>query len=1122
MQGEQEERTLEPGKTIERELTGGAIHAYRVALTSGQYIHVSVEQRGVDVVVGLRGPNGAPLSEMDGLRGPAGVEELSWEAAGAGWYVLEVRAKAQAADHARYEVRVQTAAAATQRDHARIAAERLFMEAVRAEAEARGAGLEGAVKKYAEAIEQWKVVGDRNWEGQTLHNLGIVYQNSSQYEKAQEYYRQALMIRREIKDRAGEGNTLNNLGNVYLGQRQYVRAGKYYEQALAISREIKNRSNEALALNNLGLIYRNLNQHEKAREHFEQALAIMRDTRNRAHEAQALNNLGNLLRLQSQYESARGYYEQALVIMGETGNRPGEAQALNNLGNVHWGLSQYEKAREYYERALAIRREIRDKTGEGIALNGLSNVYQVLGQYEKAREHYEQVLAIMRETKNRFGEGIALSNLGNVHQRLDQHEKAREHFEQALAITREIKDRAGEAQALNNLGNVYHLLSQYERAREHYEQALAIWREIKDRFSVGLTLNNLGHVYWGMRQYEKGREYYEQALAIRREVGDGTGEAQTLYNLATLERDRGNLSEAVKRIEAALAVTENLRAGYSNQELRLVYFSTVQVYYEFYVDLLMRRHKEQPSAGHDAAALQVSERSRARSLLDMLAEAGADIRQGVDPRLIESERSLQQQLNLKAHHQQKLLSGPHTTEQASAMAREIEELTAEYQKLKARIRQNSPRYATLTQPVSLGLKEIQQLLDPDTLLLEYTLGEERSYLWAVSRTAMTSYELPKRAEIERSARRVYESFSTSNATADGGYAEAADSLSRMLLGPVAAHLGKRRLVVVSDGYLQYIPFAALPDPRANGVVRRGSGGRRVRRPTSNGAATPLLVGHEVVSLPSASLLAVLRRETRGRTPAPKMIAALADPVFDRTDLRVKPEAGNQVSEDENRENEPQDAKPSPALQLPPELERSARDAGGLSFERLRSSRDEAEEIVGLARGGETLKALDFEASRATALSDELGRYRIVHFATHGLLNSLHPELSGLVLSLVDEHGRPQDGFLRVHEVYNLKLGADLVVLSACQTALGKEVRGEGLVGMTRGFMYAGSPRVVASLWRVPSKATAELMKRFYRGMLMEGLRPAAALRAAQVAMWREQRWREPYYWAAFVLQGEWR
>ncbi|HYO91461.1 MAG TPA: tetratricopeptide repeat protein, partial [Pyrinomonadaceae bacterium] len=623
-----------------------------------------------------------------------------------------------------------------------------------------------------------------------------------------------------------------------------------------------------------------------------------------------------------------------------------------------------------------------DRGGEGQTLNNLGEVSSGLSQNEKARDYYEQALSIMRETKNRHGEGVALNNLGSVYRKLSQNEKAREYLQQSLAVAREIKNRHGEGQSLNNLGEVHRSLNQHELARENYEQSLAVMRETRDRFSESIAHTNLGGIYLLLRQPEKARAHLDEALTIRREIGDSGGEVQTLFSLAILERDRGNLSEALKRIESALAVVENLRTTYTNQELRSIYFSTVQVYYEFYVDLLMRLHKEQPSAGHDAAALQASERSRARALLDMLAEAGTDIRQGVDPRLVQSERSLQQQLNLKAQLQQKLLGGLHTAEQASVMAREIEELTAEYQKLKAQIRQSSPRYATLTQPVSLNLKEVQQLLDPDTLLLEYALGEKRSYLWAVSRTAMTSYELPKRAEIERAARRVYDSVSTSNATAaDHGYAEAADSLSRMLLGPAAAQLDKKRLLVVSDGHLHYLPFAALPDPRVESTVSRGSGRRRARSPAINVPAPPLIVRHEVVSLPSASLLAVLRREMSGRTPAPKMIAALADPVFDRADARVKPESGKQLLEDKNQENASEDAKPSAAPQLPPELERSIRDVGGLSFERLRSSRDEVEEIVALARGGETLKALDFEASRATALSRELGQYRIVHFAT---------------------------------------------------------------------------------------------------------------------------------------------
>jgi CHAT domain-containing protein len=272
---------------------------------------------------------------------------------------------------------------------------------------------------------------------------------------------------------------------------------------------------------------------------------------------------------------------------------------------------------------------------------------------------------------------------------------------------------------------------------------------------------------------------------------------------------------------------------------------------------------------------------------------------------------------------------------------------------------------------------------------------------------------------------------------------------------------------------------------------------------------PLIAEHEIVNLPSASTLAVLRRELRGRPPAAGQVAVLADPVFDRADPRVKVEGVEQTGGGQNQADRLQ-------------LGGAAGQSGPLSFERLRSTRREAEAIIAAARAGANLKAVDFEASRATATSERLGQYRVVHFATHGLLNSLHPELSGLVLSLVDERGRPQNGILRAHEVYNLRLNADLVVLSGCQTALGKEVKGEGLLSLTRGFMYAGAPRVVASLWRVPDQATAELMKQFYRGMLGEGLTPAAALRAAQVAVRREKRWAAPYYWAAFVLQGEWK
>ncbi len=283
--------------------------------------------------------------------------------------------------------------------------------------------------------------------------------------------------------------------------------------------------------------------------------------------------------------------------------------------------------------------------------------------------------------------------------------------------------------------------------------------------------------------------------------------------------------------------------------------------------------------------------------------------------------------------------------------------------------------------------------------------------------------------------------------------------------------------------------------------------------------------HEIVNLPSASALVLIRREAAGRRTAPKTLAVLADPVFEAGDPRLA--AARKKASPNGLIASVRSSESSSAALLPSELARSVRSfqsnrSGRDGFDRLAFSNEEAEFITMLAPKSSTLKATGFEANRQLASSGELSRYRIVHFATHGLINSEYPELSGLVLSLVDENGKPQDGFLRMSEIFNLRLPADLVVLSACQTALGKEIKGEGLVGLTRGFMYAGAERVVASLWQVDDQATAQLMRHFYRGMLKDGLRPAAALRAAQIEMSRISRWSSPYYWAGFVIQGEWK
>jgi CHAT domain-containing protein/tetratricopeptide (TPR) repeat protein len=691
---------------------------------------------------------------------------------------------------------------------------------------------------------------------------------------------------------------------------------------------------------------------------------------------------------------------------------------------------------------------------------------------------------------------------------LEGKSKSIEKYHEALELYRRATDRNGEAQTLNNIGEVYWSLREPQKALEKFNETLPIFQAAGSRSWEANTLYNMGLVYDSLGEVQKALEGYNNALPIYRAARDHNGEVNSLLGIARVEQKRGNLTQARQTIEQAISLIESLRANIAGQDLRASYFALRQGLFDSYIDVLMQMRKQDPAAAFDALALAVRERARARSLLELLKEARADIRQGVDSSLLERERSLQQRLNARAAEQARLLNRKHTPEQADAAAKEIAAITTEYEELQGQIRARSPRYAALTQPQPLSLTEIQQqALDENTLLLEYALGENRSYLWLVSQRSINSYELPPRTEIETATRRVYKLLIARpkrGTPPDPQFIAQAETLSRMLLGPVASQLSGKRLVVVAPGALSYLPFAALPAPEDK------------KRPA--GDYEPLIAKHEVVSIPSASVLSIIRREMAGRQRAAQSVAVLADPVFEESDPRLE-SAKNGNSSGKTPATRAADAEYS-------ELTRAIRtmnfpDARA-GFVRLPFSRYEADNVIALAPKGTGLKSTDFDASRDLAKSRELSQYRLLHFATHGLLNSERPELSGLVFSLIDREGKPQDGFLRLHEIYNLQLNADLVVLSACETGLGKEIKGEGLIGLTRGFMYAGAPRVVASLWNVDDLATAELMKLFYQRMLKDGMPAGAALRAAQLELSGQKRWASPYYWAGFVLHGEWK
>jgi CHAT domain-containing protein/Tfp pilus assembly protein PilF len=815
--------------------------------------------------------------------------------------------------------------------------------------------------------------------------------------------------------------------------------------------------------------------------------------------------------------------------------RPVFANSLVDSGAAFFDRGDLAEAERYFLQAKAIFQK-RGPLSVGVAfiLNNLGESAQVRGDLNQAERYFRRSLAMIEKIDPRTrGHATILRGYAAVLAEQGKYTDAEARLRQSLDIQEKLaRDSEDAAEIRQSLGNLALHQGDLNTAEQAYLQTLAIREKLTpEGLAIAETLHRLGYIALERNELAKSEAYYQRALAIQEKLAPkGESHANTLAALAEIAQRQGLIEKAKSFYEQALDALEGQSARFGGSADDQAYFRAKhQNYYREYVNLLV-------SEKRPALAFHVMERARARGFLEILSTAHVDLRKGADAALLERERSLRADINAKSERRIGLMGEKDSDQALKAVEKEISDLLLQHQDVEAQLRLISPVYAALTQPQPLTAQQVQSdLLDPDTLLLEYSLGKDRSYVFVLTPNSLTVHELPKQTEIEAVARRLYRLLAAGEvhhgnltpaedkSLKRAGFQETASLLSRMVLAPVARELKHKRLLIVSDGALQYVPFAALPI--MEGAIARKPAGVRV--------PVPLMVNHEIVNLPSASVLAELRAASVGRKKGSKGVAVIADPVFDAKDVRVQASARNEsVMKDGMRgsgqtpgtqEIDTQDADDSFSEGA---LTRSVADVSAGSKEvvylpRLSFSRREAESIMQVTPPGQGIAALDFAASRTTALSPELAQYRIIHFSTHGMMDSKHPELSGLVLSLVDHNGKVQHGFLNLQDIYNLNLNAELVVLSACQTGLGKEVRGEGLIGLTRGFMYAGAKRVVASLWNVEDQATAELMGEFYKAMEQNGRRPAAALRDAQIAIWQQKRWSSPYYWAAFQVHGEW-
>jgi CHAT domain-containing protein/predicted negative regulator of RcsB-dependent stress response len=836
--------------------------------------------------------------------------------------------------------------------------------------------------------------------------------------------------------------------------------------------------------------------HALALQSAQQALALWQTLADNSGMARAYGQIGQCYFAQSDLPEAIQNYEEALQLWQGLNNSQEQAEILIMLGFIDARRGEWPSSISLLTQAQSLIEEENEPAKMGQIASGLAYIFNESGLPENGLLQYRRALDYYRQTPDARDDTLTIVGLGTTYFFSSNYPEALAHLQQALASV--APDGIDAALCSLYLGRVYRSMGEFPAALQYLQSALAIYTRIGNPQEAAQARGLIGQIYQQQGKLERARQNYQQALAIFHKLSDRINQSAIYFALGRLELRGGNYDAAEDYLRKSIEATENIRRVSTSRDLTAAFTASVYERYENYVECLMRKHQDKSAQGLVVRAFETSEVSRARSLAELLRATQTNLITGLDPNLAEQEKSIRLALKVKEDYKVALLGRAYRVEELVALDAELAQLQAEYKQVNETIRASYPSYEQITRPSAWDLRQIQEqvIADDQTLLLEYSLGSDKSYVWAVTRDSIKSYDLPARALINEAAQKAYRLLAAPPGPGTAKeLTQALEELGRMVLSPVAAELNKHRIIIVADGALHYIPFQVLPAPSADNE--------------------PLVANYEIINTPSASILGELRKEATQRQPA-KVLAAFGDPVFELNYAQRKETTGDGQSV------------AMQALEIAP-LQHALRDIelNGDSFDPsvikpLFYAKRELANLRDAASSGETFVASGFTATREQLLSTDLTQYAILHFATHGLLDPKRPENSGLVLSTVNREGQAQNGFVGLQDIYGLRAPVDLVVLSACQTALGKDVRGEGLLGLTRGFMYAGASSVVASLWKVDDEATAELMRQFYTNMLQKEMTPADALRAAQNSIRQRPEWNAPYYWAGFTLQGEYR
>lgn len=1057
---------------MERVLGGGERLEHRVAVEAGWYVRLEIEQAGVDVAASLLGPDGAELFSTDDPDGIQDKEIVAVIAPAAGELVLAVTARDPAAAPGAYRVTVTSRRPAGPGDVERAAAQKAMAE-VGDRVRSRGEqDLREAILLCQEAARLWGGAGERTAEIEALNELSGLQLALSDFVTALDSSRLALSLAVEAGDLGGQAWAQNNLavGTRALGD--YTQTLKHYEQALALWKALKDAGEQGRVLYAMGVIHREQGDLDQALRYLSQALPIRRESGDVVGELNTLLALAGVHQGRGEREEASVCLERALELSRTAEGKRIEGSVLQAMaplqrfsGHLGEAVTSLQQARDIYRRSG-------DDQMEARSLHNLGSLYLDLGDLDEALRSYEQALELFGG-KNPDFEVRLLNGIGWLLYLRGDPAAAIGHFDRALALARRNNISSGIAQALGFKGVAYISLDRSREGLALLQEELVLHRRNRDRSGEAKSLLEIGRARQALGDPDGAAASFSEALALGRQLGNHGLQATCLYRWAVLDRQRGDLRQALSRVEEALGMIESIRSRVASEKLRVTFLASKRSWYELYIDLLLRLEEKEPGRGHAEAALGGSERARARGLLDLIAEGRIDVREGIAPELRQKEEEIGARLSWIQEKLGETLARNPESPLAADLRGQLEQAGEEMERLEAEIQRLHPRYAEVRYPTPLRFEQVQSLLDERTALLEYFVGQESSFLFVVTREGFSAHRLPPARTLEGKVQEVRTTLERPGPLTLGRFRRAAGDLYDTLLEPAAADLANRTNLLISpDGPLSLVPFEALLTDSVRGTSYRD--------------LAYVLRDHAVSYVPSASVLEGLR-ELRPAPPAgasePKGLIAFGDPIYPAAEVAAASVRGP--------------VHPWAAPQLP-------------------GSGREVAAIARLYPPGEVMVYLRENATEGNVKANPLIQTaRRIHFATHGFVDEERPQLSGLMLTRDAASG--QDGLLQVFEIFNLRLNADLVTLSACETALGEQVTGEGMVGLTRAFLYAGARSLLVSLWPVSDLSTPDLMTAFYRHLGDSGSK-AEALHKAKLE--RMAAGDEPYRWAPFILAGD--